>query len=258
MKVLLILLIVLLILCLCLIYWMNLQLSVLRKGNLVKSAFLHKTAYDIRTPLHSVMGLASIVSKEDICLSKEEKKNITRQIFFNTSLINTTLDEIMVLADCGEGHVIENESFAPIELCQHCIELHRKNVNLSSNVQLKFKRDLDSMFFVDSDPHLIELVVNKLLDNAIRFTHKGKIVVGCNITEYKDHITIYVEDTGEGIPENRRKDVFEWFNKPTEVLDDAELDLSIAKRVAEKLGGVLQIDDHYSEGTRMILCLPLK
>ena len=49
----------------------------------------------------------------------------------------------MVLADCGEGHVIENESFAPIELCQHCIELHRENVNLSSNVQLEFKRDLD-------------------------------------------------------------------------------------------------------------------
>lgn len=258
MNILLVLLVVLIIVCLALVFRMNHQLSALRKGNLVKSAFIHKMAYDIRTPLHSVMGLADIVSKENLCLSKEEKRNITIQIFFNTGLINTTLDEIMVLAECGEGHALENESFAPIELCQHCIELHRNNMNLSPDVQMEFKRDLGSMFFVESDPHLVELVVNKLLDNAVRFTQKGKITVGCNTTEYPDYITIYVEDTGVGIPENRKKYVFDWFNKPSEALDDAELDLSVAMRVAEKLEGLLQLDENYAQGTRVVFCLPIK
>ena len=126
-------------------------------------------------------------------------------------------------------------------------------------VKLNFKRELNDEFFVKNDLHLVELVLNKLILNACRFTEVGEVMVGCNISEHTDRLTIFVEDTGNGVPENRRNKLFTWFESPDDVADEVEIDLSICHKIIQKIGGKLYMDDNYQRrGTRFVLILPLR
>jgi K+-sensing histidine kinase KdpD len=93
---------------------------------------------------------------------------------------------------------------------------------------------------------------------ACRFTEQGEVTVGCNTSENPGYLTIFVSDTGNGIPEHRRNKLFTWFDAPDDMFDEAELDLSICQRLATKLGGLMEIDSQFGKGTRVLLILPLK
>ena len=174
--------------------------------------------------------------------------------------MKTLLDEVMMFAgNEKEGHQLHDESFSPNVLCLRCLEANMYSLYRREAVKLSFKRELSDEFFMKSDHHLVELILNKLILNACRFTEHGEVLVGCNTREYADRITFFVEDTGGGIPENRLNNLFTWFDNPEDMNDEVELDLAVCQRVAQKLGGMLVRDEHYQrQGTRMLLVLPLK
>lgn len=231
-----------------------------RRENYVKQAFLHNISNEIRIPLKAIDVLSQTVSKEDLYLSKTEKRNIADQLQYNVSLINTLFDEVMVFTDNeAEGHRLKDDLFSPNELCRRCLEANMYSIYHRQDVKMGFKRELSDEYFVKSDRHVVELILNKLIVNACRFTEEGSITVGCNTNEYAGWLTVFVNDTGVGIPENRIEKLFSWFESPVEGIDAAELDLSICQRLAEKLGGKMVMDANYNrQGTRMLLLLPLK
>jgi signal transduction histidine kinase len=232
------------------------SLSAERKSALMKSVFASNMNHEVRTYLHSVSGLAETIAKEDVFLSKDEKKTISSQIKFNTSLITTLIEELAAVSENSEGHKAEDEQFSPNALCVRCIETNRSRVH--EGVSIWFRRELEDTFLLVSDPHIVELLLNKLVVSACRFTRKGEIVVGCNKSDSDGLFTFYVQDTGAGIPLDRRNHMFSWFEKPSDMNDVVELDLSIAQRLALRVGGYLRYDEYYQLGTRMILVLPLK
>ncbi|MBR1504652.1 MAG: HAMP domain-containing histidine kinase [Prevotella sp.] len=241
------------------LYRWRMMLQVAQKENYMKLAFLRNISHEIRTPLKVVNELSQTVAKEDLYLSKNEKRNIADQMQYNTSLVSTLLDEVMEFSDNeAEGHHLKDDSFSPNALCRRCLEANMYSVHHQQDVKLSFKRELSDEYFVKSDRHVVELILNKLIVNACRFTEKGSITVGCNTSERIGMLTVFVCDTGVGIPENRMSRLFSWFESPTGMMDDAELDLSICRRLAEKLGGELAIDANYTTGTRIMLLLPLK
>lgn len=228
------------------------------RANRAKEAFLRNLGLEIRTPLHTVSALAGIIADESLYLSKGEKRNISDQIKFNAGLIATLLDEAMLLTDTSEGHTMEDEEFSPNLLCRRCMDAMLQQGGEDTSVKILFKRELSDEFFVYADSHLVELVLSKLLVNARRFTEKGEIVVGCNTTENPGLLTIYVQDTGVGIPEDRKGELFNWFDHPDNVPDDTEISLSVANHLVRKMGGMLSLDPHYQGGTRMLIVLPIK
>ena len=229
----------------------------LRHQDEIQRAFFQNLSYDIRTPLHSVSGLAGIIADETLYLSKEEKRHISDQIKYNTDLIATILDEIMVFFNSkGEGHKLDNEELSPNAVCHRCLDSWGQTEH--PDVRILFKRELSDEFFIHSDSHILELILNKLIKNAIRFTKKGEIVVGCNTREHEGRLTIYVQDTGGGIPQDRKENMFSWLENPEDLNDPVEIDLCIAQRIAAKIGGIIRLDEKYQHGTRMMLVLPIQ
>jgi signal transduction histidine kinase len=225
----------------------------------MRVSFLRNIDHEIRVPLKSFISLASTVGKEDLYLSKSEKRNISEQMVFNANLIGTLVDEMMMFSEASEsGHQLLMESFSPNALCRRCLQANMMSIYHRKAVKLSFKRELSDEFFVKSDRHMVELIVNKLVINACKFTEEGEIKVGCNTTEHPDLLTIYISDSGRGIPQNRLGNIFAYFDKPDDLQDEAELDLSICRQLALKLGGELQRDSLFEEGTRMMLILPLR
>ena len=252
--------IILIVICLVLVFCMKLQqtkLTEYRQDNEMKSTFIKALAREIRTPLHSVSGLAEIISKEDLYLSKEEKRNISNQILYNARLIATLLDEVSIYSDDGsDGHPMQDERFNPNRLCMTCID-----ANLASakqGVKILFRRGVGDELFVSAERHIVELVLNKLICISCRFTMKGEITVGCRYEETRKLLTYIVEDTGGGIPEERKDVLFKWFDNPDVMSDEVELDLSVAYRLAEKIGGNLHYDTTYTKGTRMEFVFPVR
>ena len=257
-RMLVILVIVLAIVSVCLLLQikrMRTVLSECNKADYMKTAFVKALAREIRTPLHSVSGLAEVIAKDDLYLSKGEKKSIATQIRYNTDLIATLLDEVTFFSTHGEGRELRTDRFSPNLLCQRCIDANF--ANLKDGVKLSFRRGLSEDFFVTSDARIIELVLSKLVRAACIFTEKGEVRVGCGCDKSNHLLTYYVEDTGAGIPEDRRNHIFNWFEEPENASIDTEFDLSVAQRLAGRLGGYIRVDDRYQKGTRMEFTIPV-
>ena len=233
------------------------RVSALYKSDKLKSHFIKAMAHEIRDPLLSVKKLAEMMGNQELYLSKEEKKHAADQIRFHMSMIATLLDEVQIYATNSKGgHQLADERFSPNRLCESCIDANLHNVQ--KGVKLMFRQETGQGVFVSSDRHIVELVLNKLVLLACRFTKQGEITMGCSYDETAHRLTFVVQDTGGGLPENRQDALVKWYNDPDDVYDETEIDLSVSQRLASKLGGYLHWDDSYKHGTRMEFILPVR
>ena len=239
-----ILVVVLVIVCLLLVFRLKQQqerVSALYKSDKLKSHFVKSLVYEIRNPLQSVMKLAEMVGRKDLYLSKEEKKHVADQICYDSN---------------KKGHEITDERFSPNRVCERCIDANLHNV--PEGVKMSFRQETGQGVFVSADRHIVELVLNKLVVLACRFTKKGEITVGCRYEEDSHRLTFVVQDTGGGIPEERGDALFNWYNDPDDVFDETEIDLSVSQKLASKVGGLLHWDETYKNGTRIEFILPVR
>lgn len=229
----------------------------LYKSDKVKSHFIKAIIFETRDPLNSLVRLADMMGNKDLYLSKEEKKHVADQISYHASLMATLLDEMEIYSNGGKGgHKLQDERFSPNRLCERCIDANFHNV--PKGVKMSFRQDAGQSVFVSADRHVVELVLNKLVLLACRFTKQGEITVSCRYNENTRSLTFIVQDTGGGIPEGRENALFSWYNNPDGVADETEIDLSVLQRLASKLGGLLHYDDTYTNGTRMEFIVPIR
>ena len=228
-----------------------LEKAQLKKQNWMKEAFLKTLSHELRTPLHSVCGLAEIIAKDDLYLSKSEKRAIANQILYNVELISTQLDEVLLFAGNGNGHKLQEETLSPNQLCLKCVEANRIKEQLNPNIKLTFRRELSDETFIRTDRHLLEYIINQMVVNAFKYTKEGTVTIGCCSQENPQRIIFYVEDTGCGVPKGREEAMFNWFDEPNENYQDTELEMSIVQKIAMKLGGYLSINPTYTNGTRI-------
>ena len=255
-----ILVVVLLIVCMLLVLRLKQlqeRVSALYRSDKLKSHFVKSIAYEIRSPLLSVMKLTEMIGNKNLYLSKEEKKHVADQISYHASLMATLLDEVEIYADNNKkGHEITDERFSPNHVCERCIDANLHNV--PEGVKMSFRQETGFGVVVSADRHLVELVLNKLVVLACKFTKEGEITVGCRYEEDSRRLTFVVQDTGGGIPEERQDALFKWYNDPDDVFDETEIDLSVSQKLASKLGGFLHWDETYKNGTRMEFVLPVR
>ena len=258
--VLVLLIVALIIVCLVLVLRLKQQqtrVSALYKSDRLKSHFIKAMVHEIRVPLQSVQELAEVMGNQGLFLSKGEKKHMADQINYHANMMATLLDEVQIYStDNTGGHELRDERFSPNRLCERCIDANLNHVK--KGVKLKFGQETGQGVFVSSDLHIVELVLNKLVVLACKFTMKGEITVSCTYDEATHRLTFVVQDTGGGIPEARQDAMFKWYNDPEDMYDETEIDLSVSQRLASKLGGYLHWDDTYKNGTRMEFILPVR
>jgi len=112
---------------------------------------------------------------------------------------------------------------------------------------------------VVSDPQLLRRVLQNFLSNAIRYTRHGRVLLGCRVRG--NSVSIEVWDSGCGIPEEKRREIFEEFRRLDELADDPErglgLGLAIAERIAGMLGHSLSLRSWPGRGSVFSIAVPL-
>lgn len=226
---------------------LEIEAAVAIEASRVRTQFLAHMSHEIRNPLNTICGYASMVCESDDDQPfGDENKNRLRAIEKTTShlrrLVNDVLDFAMLESSDEEVRGVLKIGDAPLwEVMEGIIEMYhhdaaQKGIYLDLIIEDSVKSHYKSAI------NSIHKVVGNLVSNAVKFTDKGGVVVRATEIAH-DHLIIEVADTGIGISEEEIQRIFNPFvqidNGTTKVYEGSGLGLSIAKLEAERIGGGL-------------------
>ncbi|MBN1650922.1 MAG: CHASE3 domain-containing protein [Bacteroidales bacterium] len=224
----------------------------------LKTAFLNNISHEIRTPLNGILGFAPFIVQPD-CSYEEKEEYLEILNKSSERLVNTITDYTdisMLVSGTMETH------FEELEISSLITEIYDQFKQPCQDKNLKLKILLpedESDYKIKTDRNLLGKLLRHLLDNALKFTHSGAILISANFIG--DRLEIYVKDSGQGIAKNEQKRVFEFFMQEyidnTRGYEGSGLGLSIVKGITHLLGGKLRLDSVKNEGTTVYIFLPL-
>ena len=223
----------------------------------LKTAFLNNISHEIRTPLNGILGFGQLLAQDASRQQKSHLHNmqISSQRLMDT--INKITDISMILS--GTLEVNEDRVMLPTLLQDLRERFHP--LCQEEGLELLFDEgaSLRNASFV-SDGELLYKALSHLVDNAVKFTQEGKVVVRTSLD--KDRIQFSVEDTGIGIVGDYLKQLYQPFSQEvsgiTRGYEGSGLGLSIAKGIVELLGGRMGVQSEKFHGTTFTVFLPAK
>lgn len=228
-------------------------------GNLAKDEFIRNMSHDIRTPLSGIIGISSILENE--AHTPEEKEhahmiNISGEQLL--SLLNSVLD---IIATGSQKEKQINLSPVKIREMIHSIaDLELPTIKLK-NLDLRIVLPDDLPELIETDPIKIHRILLNLLGNAVKFTNQGYIEIGARLKN-KDWMEFYIKDTGLGIKEDDKSNIFKKFYRGTAsyqgIYKGYGVGLHIVQQYIRSLKGKISVDSLVNKGTTITTSIPIK
>lgn len=219
-------------------------------ANKLKTLFLQNISHEIRTPLNAIVGFSEIISKS----ADSSMKKYANLIKSNSDYFLKIVNDVMEVAAFDSGVTGEKAMCSINELCYQAIDQVKEEKK--PGVEFDFVPWHNERSITVPRPLLLSLVTN-MLDNAFKFTEKGKVVLRCESIDDGNTIRITVTDTGPGIPLNEQESVFDRFVKLNHFSKGAGLGLSICRNVAKNMHGEIKIDPTYTDGCKIVFTFPV-
>ena len=224
----------------------------LELANTAKSRFLAMASHDLRQPLHA-LGLFVAQLRTPLTPGESVKtvERVDAAVAEMTEMFNSLLDISKLDAGVLAPKVVE----FPIARLLQQIEATFDQTAREKGLRLRVMR---SDAWVRSDTLLLERILLNLVSNAMRYTLRGGIIVGCR--RRGEMLRIEVWDSGPGIPEGYRQNIFgEFFQIPTAERDrygGLGLGLAIVERLRQLLGHKIELTSTTGRGSRFTILVP--
>ncbi len=231
-------------------------------ANRAKSEFLANMSHELRTPLTAILGHCEIL-QEDLprdCEHQDSLDVIHRNGRHLLNLINDVLD----LAKIEAGRL----NLERVRCSPHDMMLSMEHTFLprlqDKPVTLKVIQETPLPEWIESDPTRLQQILMNLMSNAVKFTDAGEVVLTARFanaeTGGRPTIIFTVTDTGIGIAADKLQKVFEPFEQAdmstARRFGGTGLGLSISQRLAERLGGRIDVESQVGQGSLFRLSLP--
>ena len=211
----------------------------------LKSAFLANMSHEIRTPLNSIVGFASIIAELD---DREERQEYLAIMQENTELLLQLISDILDLAKIEAGTLDYNMGY--VDVSDFCKDVMRNyDIKEDKAVPVLLAPDLPDYRIYTDKKRLMQVVTN-FINNALKFTSEGQILLEYHPVEGTGQIEFSVTDTGMGIAPDAVATVFDRFVKLNTFAKGTGLGLSICKSIIEHLGGTIGAESELGVGSR--------
>jgi signal transduction histidine kinase len=231
----------------------------------LKTAFLSNISHHIRTPMNSIIGFSELIV--DPALSAEEKKSFPGFIRRGIANLLATIDDIIILSQIQKGQLKQEEYTTEnvailIEDLREFYNAQLESLQPLKRLELVFLSELkheDELILADF--RNLRQVLNRLLNNAVKYTDTGTIKLICSRLNLNE-ILFQVIDTGCGIPAAKKDIVFDAFRKVEEdnsnrKTEGSGLGLSIAKGLVEQMNGRIWFESEEDKGCTFSFSIPL-
>lgn len=225
-----------------------------------KGEFLAVMSHELRTPMTAVLGAAQLIDRAS--LTSENRHLLTTLDNASQQLLGL-IDDILDISKVEKGELALNtQVFQPAQLLQDTVNLIQPTITQSALLlSLSTPTGVQSVI---GDPVRVRQIVTNLITNAIKYTEQGEITVQAELSDQGPDclkLLVSVTDTGCGIPEDMREQIFQPFEQAqphNSTKSGIGLGLAICQRLVNAMGGEIGVDSTLRQGSRFWFHIPLK
>ncbi len=243
----------------------NIELDLARNQALsasrIKSEFLANMSHEIRTPMNGVLGFTELLAKTELT---EQQKDFVNTINSSASNLLTIINDILDFSKIESGKLnIEQVTFSLSDIMDEIISMfapmaYKKNIEL---IYLPYPHTPETLI---GDPTRIRQVLVNLISNAIKFTHRGHVIIRILVISQEENnieLKFTVTDTGIGMDDINKQRLFTAFTQADTSISrqfgGTGLGLVISKKLAQLMHGNIGFDSALNKGSTFWFSLPL-
>jgi len=225
----------------------------------LKTSFLANMSHEIRTPLNAIMGFLNLYYEDGYTI--EEREAFRSYIEKSSKDLIQIIDDILDISRIEADKLMINNTVCDLDkLLSELYSFYQKGViKPKMKVELIYEQPKVRATILTDPLRLRQILIN-LIDNALKFTETGSVKFGYE--SKKDTVLFYVKDTGIGISEENKKIIFDSFtrleNHKRKLYHGTGIGLTLAKKLAELLGGRIWVESQIDVGSQFYFTLPKK
>ena len=210
-------------------------------------------SHEIRTPLNAIVGFSGLLATPGMEFSDEEKQEFANAINTNNDLLLKLVNDIIDISGIESGQLkFDMRPWSVNDIVQSVYQSFQ--VQIPDHLKFEYEcPNYDTLIFVDDNR--LRQAINNMLNNACKFTSKGKITLGWRQSHDGNKVSIFVQDTGIGLSEDDAKMAFIRFYKKDSFQQGVGLGLSISQGIIKRLGGEITVASELGSGSRFTISL---
>ena len=223
----------------------------------LKTCFMQNISHEVRTPLNSIMGFSTLLTDPD--LEAELKKRFLPLLQNSINRLINTITDYMDISLIASGNM--EVRMRDIDLKGEFYRLKNKFDPFFLTKELEFTIDVPEQsddLVIYNDPEHLQKILSHLLENALKFTHKGSVSMGYSLGSGK--VEIWIRDTGIGISEESQERIFEIFMQEdlsnTRGYEGSGLGLAVIRGLLKLMGGEIRVKSVKGSGSTFSFTLP--
>jgi signal transduction histidine kinase len=235
------------------------SLAELEEVDIKKNQFISIAAHELKTPLTSIHGFSQLLLNKKVAENIKMRNNYLKIMDHETRRLANLVDDILDLSRIDMGTMKFNMEMIDIN---ELLDSIRKEADvLIKKKGLKAEYEISkNLPKVRTDPEKLTQVLINLMNNAVKYTPRGKVTL--DVSRDEGGIHFVVKDTGIGIPKNKHEKIFERFyqidSSYTRSAGGTGLGLALCKEFIEMLGGEIWMNSEPKKGSEFHVSLPIK
>ena len=232
-----------------------------------QAEFISTASHEMRTPVASIEGYLGLALNPATAHIDEKARDFITKAHESAQHLGRLFQDLLDISKVEDGRMKNNPKV--INVNEFLKDIFDGLATKASEKQLNYifmpdivgeskEKSLQPIFYANIDPDHFREVVSNLIENAIKYTPSGEVVV--NITGDDKQISVSVKDSGIGIPAEDIPHLFQKFyrvdNSDTREIGGTGLGLYLSRRLAEAMSGNLRVESKYKEGSTFYLEIP--